>query len=67
MVGPSRLSTPQAGEVEVVHDAWKHIKAVMVNDGKSTDLYELLSQSGKDTIDPMPAGVTHQHFEHDAQ
>lgn len=30
----------------------------MANDGKSADLYDLLAQSGKDTIDPMPAGVS---------
>ena len=57
--GTSRQSTPHAAEVETVNDAWKHVKAAMVNDAKSSDLYDLLAQSGKDTIDPMPLGV---HF-----
>ena len=29
----------------------------MTNDGKAADLYDLLANSGKDTIDPMPSGV----------
>jgi len=50
-------SNPHAAEVETVNNAWKHVKAVVVNDGKAADLYDLLSLSGKDTIDPMPIGV----------
>lgn len=55
--GTGGQSTPHAAEVETVNDAWKHVKAVMVHDAKSSDLYDLLAQSGKDTIDPMPSGV----------
>ena len=56
--GAGAASPPQAAEVETVNDALKHIKTVMVNDGKSSDLYDLLAQTGKDTIDPMPPGVS---------
>ena len=55
---PGRATAPKAAEVETVNDAWKHMKVVVSNDGKSSDLYDLLAQSGKDTIDPMPAGVS---------
>lgn len=44
--------------METVNDAWKHMKAVVANDSTPSDLYDLLAQSGKDTIDPMPAGVS---------
>lgn len=57
--GSSRVtlaSNPQAAEVETVNSAWKHVKAVVVNDGKVADLCDLLSSS-KDIIDPMPIGV----------
>ena len=41
-----------------MNNAWKHVKAVVVNDGKAADLYDLLASSGKDIIDPMPIGVS---------
>ena len=55
--GTGSSIVPQAGEVDTLNNAWKHVKGVVVNDGKAADLYDLLLQTGKETIEPMPAGV----------
>lgn len=52
------LAVAKAVPVETANDAWKHIRALVANDGRSVDLYDNLYQAGQDTIDPMPAGVS---------
>lgn len=51
-------ATPEANDLDGVSAAWKHVKAVIRDDGKSTDLYDLLQNSVRETAyAPQAAGV----------
>lgn len=47
-----------ATDVDTASNAWKHVKTVIMDDGKPEDLFDLLMQSGKQAIDQTPAGVS---------
>ena len=45
-------------QAETANEAWRHVKTLVASDGRPVDLYDSLTQSGQDTIDPTPAGVS---------
>lgn len=52
-------TTAEAGDLDGVSVAWKHVKNVVRDDGKSTDLHDLLPRSVKETAySPQVAGVS---------
>lgn len=49
-------------QAETANDAWRHVRALVASDARPMDLYDSLTQSGQDSIDPMPTGVWHPNF-----
>ena len=43
------VATPEAGDLDGVSIAWKHVKTVIRDDGKSSDLQDLLQHSVRET------------------
>ena len=58
VASPSTSAVPLAAEVDAVNQAWKHVKQIVSSDGKGADLYDLLIQSGKESLDPQQPGVS---------
>lgn len=56
--GSALSAAHQIAGTESANAAWKHVKAVLMDDGKPADLYDLLLQSGSENIEPMPTGVS---------
>lgn len=46
---PVLAATPEATDLDAVSKAWTHIKRVIGDDGKSSDLVDLLRVSNKET------------------
>ena len=47
---PVLATTPEATDLDGVSNAWKHVKGVTGDDGKSSDLFELLKDAQKETV-----------------